>query len=204
MLILYLVRHGETELGSGIVAGSTDVALSAEGAQSIRTLRELWLDGSPDILMSSPLTRTRETAGLLGAKWGLELRTDPRLVEMDFGEWEGQAWDDVCEHDADRFRQWSADWVREPAPGGESFGEVAKRCAGWLQEASKRLDNKTVVVVAHSGTIRALICLAMGIPLDLAMKFTIDYGRVTGISISDRSTRCLYTNAQTVPNRSAG
>ncbi len=199
MLTLYFVRHGETELGPGIIAGSTDVALSARGLSQTGALRELWLDAAPDMLMASPMLRAQQTAQELSKDWNIEIRPDHRIVEMDFGDWEGRAWDDVCENDSPRFRRWSSDWVRERAPGGESLADVANRCASWLTEAGKRLDGKTVVVVAHSGSIRVLLCLALGLSLDFAMKFTVDYSRVTGVTISDQSTRCLFVNSQTVP-----
>lgn len=199
MLTLYFVRHGETEFGSGVIAGSTDVGLSEAGFASAGRLRELWLDDKPDMLMSSTLLRATQTAQELGKDWALELHQDKRLVEMDFGAWERETWDDVCEKDAARFERWSSDWVGQSAPDGESLTDVAARCAHWLKEASERLDHKKVVVVAHSGTIRCLICLTLGMSLDFAMKFAVDYSRVTGVTITNQSTRCLFVNAQTVP-----
>lgn len=200
MLTLSLIRHGETVAGPGVVAGSTDVALSASGEASVRDLAAGW-QVAPSRVLTSPLARAQQTAAILNARWSAQQQVDERLKEMDFGEWEGLLWDDVSEHDAARFEQWSSNWVREPVPGGESLLDLSARCESFLKEAIRRLDSEHVAVIAHAGSIRVLVCLALGLPLDSAMRFSVDYASVSRIVVSEHSARCHFINAESIPKR---
>jgi broad specificity phosphatase PhoE len=96
------------------------------------------------------------------------LAQDPRLTEIDFGQWEGLPWDDI---DRDAFDEWVGDYVNRAAPKGESWGDVRSRVATFINEmrvTAGRLDgaDHTVVAVTHAGVMRAMASIALAIPLE--------------------------------------
>ena len=115
-------------------------------------------------------------------RWDLPVETDRRLREMDFGDWDGRPWSEVKESDEAFFRRWKDSWWHRPPPGGESVGDVARRAESWLTEI---LDcpGRTVVAVAHGGTIRTALCHALGVPLERVFHLRLDHGLVSGNEI---------------------
>ncbi len=192
---LWLVRHGHTVWhGTGGVAGRTDVVLSDEGCEAVRalvpSLREMLAASGRDVRWwTSPMARTRETLALLRA--GVDApaaREDARLVELDFGDWEGSTWADVHRDHGALLAAWGEDWVSGAPPNGETFGQQAERSGAWLDDvlaAGGSCDAPVdVVVVAHGGTIRALLSLALGHPLRDAMRFAVDPATVCCVELT--------------------
>ncbi len=174
---LYLIRHGHTSAtDGGIAAGRTDVPLNAAGRKAVSALgnrlRALLTSADVD-WYASPLKRTRESAELLQAVIGAApISLDERLVELDFGEWEGRAWEDIHRENPEAMSYWAEDWVNRAPPGGECFAEQQARCGQWLDD---RLGNaRDAIVVVHGGTIRALTCTLLGWPATDAMSFPVD------------------------------
>jgi probable phosphoglycerate mutase len=182
---LYYVRHGLTDWNAeGRLQGRHDIPLNDRGrAQAVccaDILRDLFArDGrSPDDYgyVSSPLVRASETMDLLRATLGLEAggyRTEPRLAEIAFGEWEGLTYRDVLVRDQDVVARREGNKWRFRAPGGETYEEVALRVGEWY--ASLETDT---VVTAHGGTARALVAVLGVAPPDEAVHRSIDQGVV--------------------------
>jgi alpha-ribazole phosphatase len=110
-------------------------------------------------------------ASELAACLDLPLRVDERLVELDFGEWEGQAWDHISRHDAARFKAWSRDWRVASPPGGECLNDIEMRVRGFLDA----LDSRPVLLITHAGVIRALRVLVQSVPWQQAMADSVPY-----------------------------
>ena len=200
---LWLVRHGHTVVhGTGGVAGRTDVALSAAGREAVERLGRALAEhdgiaATPPRWHASPLERTRDTATLLrraagqGTGWGMEQATgrtggraapaiafDERLVELDFGDWEGSTWEAVHRDHGEALAAWGEDWVSCAPPGGESFARQAARCGEWFDETigegGSGREEGGAIVVTHGGSIRALACRLLGWPLESAMRLSVD------------------------------
>ena len=197
MTTLYLVRHGHTVVAdAGVIAGFSDVELSQTGESSVSdlipTMAEL-----PDLQFhSSDLIRAVHTAQILG---GQKVIRDPRLRELNFGDWEGRTWDQVHEQDADYLAAWSDNWVALAPPGGETFTELASRAGDWLSEVAAESSDSVMVVAAHGGSIRALLCQALDLSLDCAMKFKIGHARVTRLTIAPAGSYCDFVNGRGFP-----
>jgi alpha-ribazole phosphatase len=99
-------------------------------------------------IVTSPLARAARLADALGALRGLAVTTDARLVEMDFGRWEGRRWDDIPRSDLD---DWAADLLHARPHGGESVAMLAERVTLALA------DYADALVVTHMGVIRAAL-----------------------------------------------
>ena len=163
-----LLRHGETPLTpqkrfSG--SGGTDPSLSDVGReQAERAAALLARRGTIQAIVSSPLTRTRETAGVIAARLGLDVSVDDGLRETDFGAWEGLTFAEVRERHPDDLNAWLASPDAEPTGGGESFAATATRIAATRDKLIAAYTGRTVLLVTHVTPIKTLVRLALGAP----------------------------------------
>jgi broad specificity phosphatase PhoE len=174
---LYFVRHGQTDWNRAQrYQGQRDIPINATGrAQAKRNgLRLAGLLGPRAAALdyvASPLQRASETMQILRAEMGLEasnFRADDRLKEIDYGSWEGQAWDEIAALDAAGYQARQADlWSWQPR-GGESYRMLAQRVAAWLAEVAG-----DTVVVAHGGVSRALRALILGLSAQEVMRLKV-------------------------------
>ena len=101
---IYLVRHGATDLtAEDRFAGSSDVPLSDEGRRQVEALAERLRCDTLDAIYASPLGRTTETARIIAAPHRFTLQPEPDLREIDYGQWEGRARDEVERAFADEY-----------------------------------------------------------------------------------------------------
>lgn len=156
---LFLVRHGEAQGNQeGRYLGWEDPPLTADGeAQAARLARRLEEVGLT-LICSSDLRRARDTATAIAAPHGLPVRTDPSLREAHFGEWSGLAYDEISRIAAKRLEAWIADPERHAPPGGETLAQLRDRATAALPRQDGAL------VVAHGGTLRALLSHWTGRP----------------------------------------
>ncbi|WP_328347938.1 bifunctional RNase H/acid phosphatase [Streptomyces violaceus] len=163
-----LLRHGETPLTpqkrfSG--SGGTDPSLSDVGReQAERAATLLAGRGTIQAVVSSPLTRTRETAGIVAARLGLDVSVDDGLRETDFGAWEGLTFAEVRERHPDDLNAWLASPDAEPTGGGESFAATGTRIAATRDKLVAAYAGRTVLLVTHVTPIKTLVRLALGAP----------------------------------------
>jgi broad specificity phosphatase PhoE len=191
-VILYLVRHGRTLDAEGRCIGHCDLEMDPAAAAGLAALAESL--AVPPRRVTSDLSRARATlAALAEGPHTLE----PRLREMDFGEWDGRHWAEIQAQDGRRLRRWMDAWVETPAPGGESFAQVAARTAAWLAEVAAE-PAEDVLAVAHAGSIRALLCGALGLPLERAFRLRVDHGRVSALELGPAPT-LRFLNCGRVP-----
>jgi len=149
---LYVVRHPQPEVASGVCYGSTDLAVShREHAAVLAALMSVLPQDAP--IYSSPLRRCAELAASLAEAFGADsVRHDARLAEMHFGEWEMRAWNDIPRTDVDA---WLGDLASYRPGGGETLSEMALRVRAF-QDDLRQQGHKEVIVVCHAGTIRLL------------------------------------------------
>ncbi|MEV0635972.1 bifunctional RNase H/acid phosphatase [Streptomyces sp. NPDC050619] len=163
-----LLRHGETPLTpqkrfSG--SGGTDPSLSDAGReQAERAAAALARRGTIQAIVSSPLARTRETAGTVAARLGLDVSIDEGLRETDFGAWEGLTFGEVRERYPDDMSTWLADPDAQPTGGGESFVATAARIAATRDKLVAAYAGHTVLLVTHVTPIKTFVRLALGAP----------------------------------------
>ena len=193
---LILVRHGDSEAAAGLCIGHTDVALSSGGFLAIQRLAAQWQGEAPRFLFTSDLRRAQQSAQVFAARFATEPLADPRLREIDLGEWDGQRWDTIATQDAARYRHWADNWLIQEAPGGESFSDVIRRTGAWLAALlGSTGDNDCVLTMAHAGSIRALLCHALGLPPARAFALKVDHARASRIRYRLGQFEVSYTNA---------
>ena len=173
-MLLHLVRHPPPEVAPGICYGRLDLA-AREVAATARRLRDELPTHLPDLpLWTSPLRRCRELAAALHPA----PREDGRLMEMDFGAWEGQRWDAIPRAELDT---WAADVAGFAPPGGESPLVLQARALAFVAE----LMAPEAVVVTHAGVIRVLLAHWRGLPPERWSELNFPYGSLTTVRLAE-------------------
>jgi probable phosphoglycerate mutase len=155
--VIAFVRHGQTAINrDGRLQGRIDAPLSDLGMEHARALGRAFAAEKVTRVLSSPLQRARATAAEIATVAGCEVEVDDRLVELDYGDWDGMAMGDIPATDWER---WRADPAFTP-PGGESLVAVTTRVASFCDEF---VPAPGVVAVSHVSPIKAGVCLALGV-----------------------------------------
>ncbi|MCW9708063.1 alpha-ribazole phosphatase [Fodinibius salsisoli] len=185
---LFLIRHTTPDIEEGICYGQKDIDLADSFPDELKKLGAKLPENYPDFpIHSSPLKRCRELAQQLAKQ---QVTTDSRLKELDFGAWEGRAWDDI---DPEQLQPWMQNFVEVACPGGESYRQLYDRAVDWWQEVIQ-LEHKQVLVISHSGVIRCIISHILEVPLKNSFRLSIDYGSVTKVSGQQNRNIIHYIN----------
>ncbi|MGJ3700263.1 histidine phosphatase family protein [Variovorax sp. AFSI2.2] len=173
---LWLVRHAETDAAPGLCYGRADVGVPAGASLAVA---HAVVSGIPEgiALVHSPLRRCAELAQAIGTlRPDLVMRADARLVEMDFGAWEGRPWSSIARTE---FDAWTCNFA-EGLPGGhgESTARFLQRTGAAFDDW--RVSGQDAVWVTHAGVMRAVQLLHRGVRrVDDATQWPsapIDYG----------------------------
>jgi len=186
MVRLLLARHGETTWNAeGRYQGTSDVPLSSRGEAQAQALACRLAREGFDVVYASDLQRAWQTAEAIAARHGLEVCPEPRLREIAFGDWEGLTYDEIQQRYPDAVAAWGGDPVTVRPPGGESLAEVAARVRGVLADIASRHKGGSVLLVAHGGTLRILLCDALGIGPGLGWQFRLDPASLSEVCLYD-------------------
>ncbi|MFC9886095.1 bifunctional RNase H/acid phosphatase [Streptomyces pilosus] len=181
-----LLRHGETPLTpqkrfSG--SGGSDPSLSAAGREQAEKAAEfLARRGTVQAVVSSPLARTRETAGIVAARLGLDVGVDDGLRETDFGAWEGLTFGEVRERHPDDLNAWLSSPDAEPTGGGESFAATAARVAAARDRLIAAHTGRTVLLVTHVTPIKTFVRLALGAPPEALFRMELSAASLSAVA----------------------
>lgn len=175
---LTLIRHTSLQIAPGICYGKSDIdvaaTFTAEAANTLTKLASMRFDA----LYTSPLQRCVKLANALSLA---EPVLDNRLMELNFGEWEMQAWDDISR---EHFDEWAQNYATMSPPNGETFNQLQQRGVAFLDDVIERHSQGHIAIVTHGGMIRALLAHVLNMPLKGLFRFTIDYGSVTQLDFS--------------------
>jgi alpha-ribazole phosphatase len=169
---IYLVRHTETVCEKGICYGQSDVQVLDPFIELFESIKNQIPQDA--IVYSSPLLRCTQLANYLSKT----IIKDARLMEMNFGDWEMKNWDAIP---LDDFTPWMNDFVNVVVPNGESFVQLHDRVTHFLENEIHNKLLKPVVIVAHAGVIRSILCKISNLPLQDAFKNKVAFGSVTKI-----------------------
>ena len=166
-MILYLVRHGETEANRNSLAlGRADVPLNERGIAQAALVGQA-LAGEPiSAVYSSPLARAVQTANAIAHRRRLGVQVKPGLIEMDIGEADGLTFAEVRERFPGLLETWvTASGPQQAMPGGERLADVQKR--GWetVQSLATLHTNDTICAVTHNFVILSILVTALGVDL---------------------------------------
>jgi broad specificity phosphatase PhoE len=187
--VLVLVRHGQTDANRrGLLLGRADPPLCDEGREQAEALARAV--PASDRLISSPLLRARETAGVLAAASGTVVELDPRWVELDYGELDGRP---PSALDADGWRAWRDDPTHVPA-GGESLAALGARVRAACRDLAGAAADGDVVVVSHVSPIKAAVAWALGVGDEVAWRMWVADAAVCRIDTAGPAPRLVAFN----------
>jgi len=187
------VRHGNTELNSAqIFVGHIDVELSASGYRQVERLRDRLSAEKIDIIYSSDLKRALVTAETIASRHQLAVIACPELREINYGSLDGLTFEEI-KRLYPEVAQLCADWsLQLKFPDGESVDELKQRVGRFLDRLKQHTPEQTVLIVAHGGPLRLMVCSLLEIDLwhwrqihlDLASLSIVDtYPEVAVISL---------------------
>jgi len=180
-----LLRHGQTEMSTERrFAGRGDIPLTAEGVRQAGLAGQRLADSAVDVIVTSPLQRSRRTAEAVAEATGAPLIVDQDLAEADFGVWEGLTFAEVRKQWPDELGAWMASPDAVP-PGGESFAMVALRVLAALDRVTADHKEATAVLVSHVTPIKTLICRALLAPPDAMFRINLDVASLSRVDWFD-------------------
>ncbi len=172
---LLLVRHGDTELNSAErYWGSTDVKLSDAGFRQAERLRDHLATERIDAIYSSELRRASATAQIIASSHRLDVTTCAELREINFGELEGLTFNEISQLYPEVTELWLQRSPGLKYPGGESVDEFNSRVSQFVDRLDKHTPQETILIVAHSGSLRSLMCHLLGIDPERWWQFRLD------------------------------
>lgn len=184
MLRLLLIRHGQTLWNAELrYQGQADVPLNELGRRQAEALARRLAGETIHAVYASDLQRAVDTATPLAASHRLEIITDARLRELNFGEWEGHTFEEIRRREPERYQAWLRNPEQFSAPGGETGAQLRERVQAWLEDARAQHDEQTVAVVAHGGSLMTLLQITLGLPPEARWKFRMAHGSLSELHL---------------------
>jgi len=175
--MISFVRHGETALNrDGRLQGRVDLELSDRGHEQAARVATRFPPGSVGVILTSPLLRARQTAAAIAERSGAAVEVDDRLIELDYGEWDGKP---LSEMRTPRGELWFADPTFAP-PGGESLVDVTRRVARFCEERLS-VDGEHIVAVSHVSPIKAAVAWSLGVDERPTLRMHLGLASITTI-----------------------
>jgi probable phosphoglycerate mutase len=155
-----LVRHGQTERSAkSAYSGRLDVPLTQAGREQARRVAQQLIGAGIDAVVTSPLVRARDTAQAIAGAAGVPLTVDERLIEVDYGPFEGLDRDGARAQLGAPFEAWRADPFGAPVAGMEPLAAALERARGATADALAAHEHP--VIVGHQGILR-IVLVALG------------------------------------------
>ncbi len=168
------VRHAPVVGVNGVIYGSNDVDCDVSDTIQFKALAETLPLGA--VWVTSHLTRAKKTARAI-SEAGLDFpepAIEEDLGEQNFGDWQGLSWDRMRETDAETYDTFWADPARSRPPGGESFADLIIRTGAVIERLTAEHKGRDIVAVAHGGTIRAALAVALELAPEQGMAIQFD------------------------------
>jgi broad specificity phosphatase PhoE len=193
--LLLLVRHGEVEKSyHKIFGGRIDMNLSPRGHEQAQMLATFLAGKKIEAIYASPMKRVQQTLAPFLANGAPPQKIIDDFHEVDFGDWTGLNWEQVCE----KFNLLTHEWLdhieRGVAPNGESGAQFRKRIAPGLHEIIEKHPGQTVAIFCHGGVIRMMLSILLELPLPRTNMFEVEYASVTQIALYPRHAEIELLN----------
>ena len=185
---IYLIRHGETALNEkGCYYGKTDAVLSSKGIEQAEYLKKIFESVSFDYVVASPLVRAYNTAQIVLGEREQGIFGDSRLMEQNFGIFEGLTYEELRNRYPAELKQWNKEFSSYRIPEGESFLDVRRRVEAFLKDipSGEEAREETMLIVAHKGTLGHLLAAMLGLPLEGYWNFVFEQGCYSEVDLED-------------------
>jgi broad specificity phosphatase PhoE len=195
MIHFILIRHGETDwTKQRRYQGRFDTSLNVNGRRQIQRFVKEITRYRPDLIFSSQLARSKESAAILCAPLKKRPKVDARLNELSFGQWEGKTAGELIEANDPVYDQWMKRKIITPQ-GGESIRSLQKRVRSFIRDCVRKYNNKKIIIVTHGGPIRIFLAQLLNLPHEAMFQFRIDPGTITILGRYDYSSQLILLNS---------
>lgn len=181
---LLLIRHGQTDWNlAQRFQGQSDIPLNETGRKQAQALAERLAAEPFDAVYSSDLQRATETARITcRSGFQPDICPDPRLREVNFGNWEGLTYDEIKAKHPETLAAWESDIFKNAPPHGETLEGLAIRVQSMLDELREKHEDQNILIVAHGGVLQTLICLALKLPPTMYWQFHLSTASLSEIA----------------------
>jgi alpha-ribazole phosphatase len=177
---LLLIRHGQTKWNlEQRFQGQSDIPLNETGRKQAQALAKRLAAEHFDAIYSSDLQRAIETAKTICAS---QIHSDPRLREVNFGDWEGMVYDEIKAKYPETLVAWENDIFKNAPPHGETLEGLAVRVQSMLDELREKHEDQNILIVAHGGVLQTLICLALKLPPTMYWQFHLSTASLSEVA----------------------
>ncbi|MDA0769772.1 MAG: histidine phosphatase family protein [Chloroflexi bacterium] len=185
MVRWFMVRHGETDWNiEGRAQGQTDTPLNEKGHAQAKMLGSRLAGVEFAAAYASDLTRVMETAKPIVAGRAVELQTMPELREKRYGQLEGMSFKEVEAQYPDVFKQLFDEDIDFAPPEGESDSDVYRRVGSATETLKSAHDgDSNVLIVAHGGSLRAMMVSVLNMPAEYMWRFKLANGSLSVVSL---------------------
>ncbi|MEM9954831.1 MAG: histidine phosphatase family protein [Chloroflexota bacterium] len=184
MILLWLVRHGQTDWNKEKrYQGHSDILLNEVGQAQAEKVAHRLRDERVHAIISSDLQRATQTADAIVAHHlRLTVQTNANLREANFGMFEGLRYKDIIDNHKQMAEMWFDD-PEAPPQGGEKLSEVFARVQTVRQQIEADYPRKRLVLVGHDGALRLLLCDLLGLPATQYWRFNFDSCSLSQVNI---------------------
>jgi len=196
-----LMRHGETDWNrEGRVMGRNPVELNARGRAQVEATARLVQSLRPDLIVTSPLVRARQSAELMSAGLGgVEIIEEEAIAEVNYGRWEGMIYHELIEDPY--YAEYRKAPVENPTPGGETIPQVQARGVEAVTRALEKNPDRRVLFVSHGDIIRTVLCHYMGLELKFFNRLRIDNASISTVQVAGKFAELKFLNLLPEPGQ---
>jgi alpha-ribazole phosphatase len=174
--------------------GHSDTELSADGLRQAEKIRDRLAGEKIDIIYSSDLKRAVVTAETIASRHGLSITTCSELREINYGKVEKLTIDEI-KNLYPKLAEMCVDWSSQlQFPGGESVVELQQRVNKFLDRLNQHSPEQTILIVAHGGPLRVMVCALLGIGLEHWRQIYIDLASLSIVQIYPEVTMLVLLN----------
>lgn len=180
MLEIIFVRHGESELNKqGLYCGWSNSFLTEKGLNQAEAVGKKLANEKIDLIITSDLDRCLMTAQTINKFQGAEIVKETALKELNFGDWEGRSYNEICREYPKKANEWQKDYIYFRMPKGESLHEMHQRVNIAFNKIVEKYKTGKILIVAHSGVIRSILSQLICGNIECCWKFKIDNCSIT-------------------------
>jgi phosphoserine phosphatase len=197
-----LMRHGETDWNAeGRVMGRNPVELNVKGRGQVEAAARVAENIRPDLIVTSPLVRARQSAEIIaaGLGGGVPIVEEPDIAEVLYGRWEGLTYEELIEDPY--YLEYRQSPIEHPTPGGETIPEVQTRGVAAIGRAISANTGKRILFVSHGDIIRTVLCHFMGLELRYFHRIRVDNATFSALQMAGNFAEVKFLNLLHDPGR---
>ena len=196
-----LMRHGETAWNKqGRVMGRHPIELTDHGRAQVAATAQFALTIKPDLIVTSPLVRARQSAEIMAeGLGGVEIIEEAAIAEVLYGRWEGMTYHELI--DDEHYITYRKSPIEHPTPGGETIPEVQARGVEAVMRTIDQHPGKRILFVSHGDIVRTILCHFLKVELKHFHRIRVDNAALSAIQIAGEFAEVKFLNLMPDPQQ---